>query len=211
MRIRLRTSPHGRPAVSAYAPRMDRLPRSPRDRRTTGVADDGAGPSVAAGPAFAVGPAFAAGPALATGPAVRDATEILARAAEDEAAADQARERYRTAAMASLEPDARIGPLLARDERVVAVRRSAMLDRRQPVIGWDQPTGLGGDLYVTSKRLALVGSVTLSFELDEVEDAMLSGERLLLVLRGGQGISIDASRPRLLRVEIATARAAARR
>ena len=162
------------------------MPRNPRDRRAYGVADD-----VAA-------------------PALRDATEIVARAAEDEAAADQARERYRTETMAELEPDARIAPLLADGERVVAVRRSAMLDRRQPVVGWDQPTGLGGDLYVTSRRLALVGNVTLSFELDDVEEAMLSGERLLLVLRGGQGISIDATRPRLLRVEIATARSAAR-
>jgi hypothetical protein len=40
---------------------------------------------------------------------------------------------------------------------------------------------------------------------------MLSGERLLLVLRDGRGASIDVSQPRLLRVEIAAARASGRR
>ena len=39
---------------------------------------------------------------------------------------------------------------------------------------------------------------------------MLSGHRLLLVLHGGAGIALDVASPRLLRVEIATARAAAR-
>ena len=46
-------------------------------------------------------------------------------------------------------------------------------------------------------------------DLSEIDDVVLSGERLLLVLRGGQGVSIDAPQPRLLRVEIAAARAAA--
>ncbi|MGO9178292.1 MAG: hypothetical protein ACLQBX_10765 [Candidatus Limnocylindrales bacterium] len=143
-------------------------------------------------------------------PALRDAAAILARAEADEAAADQARERYRTQAMAALEPDPRIAPLLTSDERVFAVRRSAMLDRRQPLLGSDVASGLAGDLYVTSRRLVLVGRHTLSFDLADIEEAMLSGERLLFVLRHGQGASLDVDRPRLLRVEIAAARAAAR-
>jgi hypothetical protein len=49
-------------------------------------------------------------------PALRDAAGILARAEADEAAADRARERYRTGAMATLAPDARIAPLLAPGE-----------------------------------------------------------------------------------------------
>jgi hypothetical protein len=143
-------------------------------------------------------------------PALRDATEILARADADEAAAGEARERYRRQPMAALEPDARIGPLLAPGEQVVAVRRSAVLNRRQALPGSDAPTGLGGDLYVTSRRLVLVGRLTLSFALADIEEAMLSGERLLLVMRDGQGASLDVGRPRLLRVEIAAARASAR-
>ena len=85
-----------------------------------------------------------------------------------------------------------------------------MLDRRQPVLGSDVPCGLAGDLYVTSRRLVLVGRYTLSFDLADIEEAMLSGERLLFVLRDGQGASLDVDRPRLLRVELAAARAAAR-
>jgi hypothetical protein len=99
--------------------------------------------------------------------------------------------------------------LLAAGEHVVAVRRSALLDRREPAVGSDVPTGLAGDLYLTSRRLVLVGRLTLSFHLDEIEEAMLSGERLLLVMPGGQGASLDVAQPRLLRVEIAAARVAA--
>jgi hypothetical protein len=151
-----------------------------------------------------------AGSAGAVAPGLRDAAEILARASADEAAADAARERYRTQAMPALATDARIAPLLTGDEHVLAVRRSVALDRRQPVLGSDLPSGVAGDLYLTSRRLVLTGRVTLSFALEEIEQTMLSGERLLLVLRGGQGLSIDAAQPRLLRVEIAAARAAAR-
>ena len=146
----------------------------------------------------------------AVAPGLRDAAEIVARADADESAADAARERYRTRNMPAIDADARIAPLLGVDERVLAVRRSVALDRRQPVLGSDLPSGVAGDLYLTSRRLVLAGRVTLSFALEEIEQAMLSGERLLLVLRGGQGLSIDAAQPRLLRVEIAAARAAAR-
>jgi hypothetical protein len=146
----------------------------------------------------------------ADNPAIRDAAQIVARAAADEAAADQAREEYRTRAMPALEPDAGIAPLLGPDEHVLAVRRCAMFDRRQPRPGSDAPAELAGDLYVTSRRLVLVGRLTLAIELAEIEDAVLSGERLLLVMRDGRGASLDVARPRLLRVEIATARALAR-
>jgi hypothetical protein len=143
-------------------------------------------------------------------PALRDAAEILARAQADEAAADEARDRYRMQPMAALEPDARIEPLLCPGERVLAVRRSALLDRRQPVLGSEAPSGLAGDLYLTSRRLVLVGRHTLSIDLDEIEEAMLSGDQFLLVMRGGQGAALGVAQPRLLRVEIAAARASAR-
>ena len=151
----------------------------------------------------------APGDTRADNPAIRDAAEIVARAAADEAAADQAREAYRARAMPALEPDPRIAPLLGPDEHVLAVRRSAMLDRRQAPPRSEASTELAGDLYVTSRRLVLVGRLTLSFHLTEIEEAMLSGERLLLVMPGGQGASLDVAQPRLLRVEIAAARVAA--
>ena len=143
-------------------------------------------------------------------PAVRDASAILARARADEAAADAAREAYRTKPMASLAPDDRIAPLLAAREQVLAVRHSAHLDRRQEIPGLEAPSGIAGDLYLTSRRLVLIGRVTLSFDLRVIEEAGLTGERLILVLSDGHGVSIDVEGPRLLRVEIATARALAR-
>jgi len=136
----------------------------------------------------------------ADAPAIRDASAILARARADEAAADLARQAYRTQPLPSLGPG----------ERVVAVRRSAQLDRRQPTPGWNAPPGLAGDLYLTTRRLVLVGRLTMSFDFEDIEEAGLSGERLLLVLRDGRGVSLDVEQPRLLRVQVATARALAR-
>ena len=112
--------------------------------------------------------------------------------------------------MPALEPDARIAPLLAPDEHLFAVRRSVMLDRYPSRSGSDLPIGVGGDLYLTARRLVLLGRIALSFDLDEIEEVGLSGERLLLVMRNGSSVSLDVAEPRLLRVEIGSARAAAR-
>ena len=142
--------------------------------------------------------------------ALRDAAQILARVQADEAAADDARDRYRTQSMAALEPDAWIAPLLGAGEHLIAVHRSAVLDRRQSVRGLDAPTDLGGDLYLTARRLVLVGRTTLSFDLDGIEEVMLAGERLLLVMRDGEGFGMSVAQPRLFRVQIAAARAFAR-
>lgn len=142
--------------------------------------------------------------------ALRDSEDHLARAAADEAAADRARARYRTHPLPSLPPDDQVGPLLASGERVLAVRRSALVDRRQPTPGEQASPGLAGCLYVTSRRLILVGRLTLAYELEVIEEAGLSGERLLLVLRDGHGLAIDVAQPRLLRVELSAARAAAK-
>ena len=143
-------------------------------------------------------------------PAVRDAAAILARAACDEAAARAARDRYRTQPMRVLEPDERIAPLLARDEPVVAVRRGAVFDRRQPRRGSGVPAGIAGALYLTARRLVLVGRVTLSIDLGVIEEVGLSGGRVVLVLRDGTGVLVEVPEPRLLRVEIAAARASAK-
>ena len=107
-------------------------------------------------------------------------------------------------------PDDRIAPLLGPGEHVLSVRRSVVLDRRRPPPRSSGPANLAGDLYVTSRRLVLVGELTLAIDLDEVEDAVVSGERILLVMGEGRGAALDVARPRQLRVEIATARAFAR-
>jgi hypothetical protein len=142
--------------------------------------------------------------------AARRTDEISRRAAADQAAADVARRGFSRDAVPALPPDERIAPLLAPGEGVVAVRHEALLDRREPAPGTQLAPGVAGALYVTSRRLVFVGRVTLSFALVEVEDAVVSGERLLLVLRDGHGVALGVAQPRLLWVEIAVARAAVR-
>ena len=107
-------------------------------------------------------------------------------------------------------PDDRIAPLLGPGEHVLSVRQSVALDRRRPPPRRSGPASLAGDLYVTSKRLVLVGRLTVAIDLDEVEDAVVSGERILLSMGNGNGAALDVARPRQFRVEIATARAFAR-
>jgi hypothetical protein len=142
--------------------------------------------------------------------AVADADAIGARATADEVAADEARARFRDTGPPSLPPDARIAPLLEPGERLIAVRHAALLDRREPAPGERLTSGAAGELYVTSQRIMLVGRITLEVALEAIEDAVLSGERLLLVLREGRGVTLQVGQPRLLCVEIAAARAAAR-
>jgi hypothetical protein len=142
------------------------------------------------------------------GPGALLPPDALTRNGDDEQAASAARARYRTQPMPALEPDRAIGRHLEPGERLLAVRRRAILERRQR----HEPAaqGLVGDLYLTSARLVHLGRFSLTFRLDEIEQVVLSGSRLLLVMREGAGVSLEVDDPRLLRVEIATARAAAR-
>jgi len=128
---------------------------------------------------------------------------------EDEAAAEEARLRYRNQPMVELEPDPAIAPLLRPGEALLAIRRGARCERRQDE---SRPggTGLRGDLYLTSARLELLGQVSIGIELDSIDEVLVCSERLLLMMRDGTGITLDVEWPRLLRVEIAMARAAAR-
>ena len=144
----------------------------------------------------------------ADAPAFRDAAAILARSAADEEAADRARELYRTQRVAALEPDTGIAPLLCTDEAVLAVRHSAMCDFESGPGG--RSRGAAGDLYLTTRRLVLRSCPALSFELRDIDEVGVSGERLLLVMRDGTAVSLDVAQPRLLRVEIGNARALAR-
>ncbi|MGD0122977.1 MAG: hypothetical protein ABSC46_10505 [Candidatus Limnocylindrales bacterium] len=130
-------------------------------------------------------------------------------AATDQATADEARLRYRRRGVGRIDADERIGPILEPDEQLVAVRRSAVVYRPEtPESGAALPGVV--DVYVTTRRLVLVGQDVHSFDLATVDEAVISNERLLLVLCDGVGLVLKVDWPRLLRVEIAAARAARR-
>ncbi len=155
---------------------------------------------------FAIDPTGRDGPPAA----LADAGDIVERAAADQAAADEARLRFRRDGLPTLQPDKRIAPLLEPGERLVAVRHDALLDRREPAPGERVAPGVAGELYVTSRRLVLVGRLAITVPLDAIADVVVSGGRLLLVLRDGHGVALQVAGPRLLWAEIAAARASAK-
>jgi hypothetical protein len=140
-------------------------------------------------------------------PALRDAAATAKRVADDEARADEARERLMNEPLAVLAADEAIAPHLAADEAVHALRNRAIL--RAP--GGDHALGYGGNLYLTSRRLVHLGHVVVSVQLTDIVEISLAGERLLLSLRDDEGISLDIDRPRELRAEIAAAMRVTRR
>jgi hypothetical protein len=110
--------------------------------------------------------------------------------------------------MIPINPDPTIARFLNVGEAVFAVRRSVRLERRTAAMA--SGPGDSGDLYLTSARLVLLGRASTEICLNEIQEVLLSGGRLLLVLRDGSGISLAVDRPQLLRVEIAAVRAAGR-
>ena len=137
---------------------------------------------------------------------VRDARTIAERVANDEAAADVERHRLLLEPLPVLSPDERVASLLESAELLHAVRTLALLERE----GSTNPNG--GTLYLTSRRLIhAVAAGSTSVELRDIDEAVVSLERLLLVrLHGGTHLAVEVDRPRLLRVQLAAARAAAR-
>ena len=144
---------------------------------------------------------------LEGGPGIRDAEEILDRAREDEREAFDARARYRTDGLPTIEPDGQIAEHLRAGETVFVERPSSVVSRHQRGDGTDD---FAGSLYLTSQRLMLVGHTPFEVGLDQIDELALAGERLLVTLADGTGLSIDAARPRLLRVQIAAALTAGR-
>jgi len=135
------------------------------------------------------------------GPALRDAGLVAERAMADAAAARDARNRLRTSPVPTIDADERIEPHLLLGEVVHGLRSHAIL--RAP--GGDEALGYGGTLYLTSRRLVHVGQVIVTVQLTDIMESSLAGERLLLSLRGGEGLTLDLDRPRLLRAEMAAA------
>lgn len=140
-----------------------------------------------------------------SGQALRHAATVLAEIEADEVAAAAARISYEGDGLPHVEPDGRIASELRVGERVHVVRQGALLNGNS---GSNVP-GYAGTLYLTSERLVHVGSAVFSVALEAVDEISVVGERLLLTLSSGEGISIDVAGPRLLRVQIGTARKAA--
>jgi hypothetical protein len=135
-------------------------------------------------------------------PALTDAQVVLERVERDEIAARAARDHLRDGAMIPIIPDATISPLLHPGELVLAHRGNALLN---PPTSDPSLPGYGGALYLTSRRLVHTGRVVVSIGLEQIRETSLAGERLLLTLDGGEGMSLETDQPRVLRVEISAA------
>ena len=134
--------------------------------------------------------------------ATDDAVEVLRRIESDEQAARDARDRYRHEGITPLgdvPPTNR--PVLGADERVYAYRLGAVLNG-----GRRDVPGFSGLLLLTGTRLVLDGQVTVTIPLADITETALGGERLLLSLRNGEGLTLDVGQPRLLRAEIGAVR-----
>ena len=146
--------------------------------------------------------------AEADSPALRDAAILLARTEADEAAAAAARAHYETEGLPTLGVEDDLVQELRGDEVLHARRSSAMLNRMD---GTGTLPGYAGTLYLTSRRLIHIGQVTFAVPLTQIEEVSNVGERLLLTLSSGEGVSLDVAEPRLLRVMIGMARKTATR
>jgi len=138
--------------------------------------------------------------------AMRDAIAIAARVAADEQDADAERERLAHEPLPELPSRAEQVFQPWPDEDIHAERHAAMVER-----GQDTPPS-GGTLYLTSRRLVHVGNeAVVEIDLERVADMAVALERLLLVeLMDGSDLAIEVDGPRLLRVQVAAARAALR-
>lgn len=123
---------------------------------------------------------------------------------EDEALAAAARARYRKDGIIRIEPDGGLRSALGTDEGLLAVRQTASIERLADGGG----ASMSGRLAITTQRLMLVHSQPLTLaSLDELDDITVVRDRLLVTLTSGTGFFISVPRPRLLRVELAEARA----
>jgi hypothetical protein len=137
--------------------------------------------------------------------ALRDANAIAARITADEQAADAERVRLADGILPVVSDQASQQFQLLPDEAVHAVRPSALLEDAASEV----PSG--GTLYLTSHRLVHVGHQVREISLDSITEIAVALERLLLVdLADGSDLAIEVDQPRLLRVQLAAARVAAR-
>jgi hypothetical protein len=137
--------------------------------------------------------------------ALRDAQQVAARVSADEAAADAERTRLAREPLPNLSDGIESRMRLRPDELVHAIRHTALLEDGQ------RPHPEGGTLYLTSRRLVHAGLELREINLVDITETAVALERLLLVdLADGSDLAIEVDQPRLLRVQLAAARAAAR-
>jgi hypothetical protein len=130
------------------------------------------------------------------------------RAEDEEAAADDIRRVLRTAGNVPIEPDPRVATMLAPGEQVLAFRREVT------VAGGPSPREHEpgrGDLYVTDRRLIVLGDTRLTLRLERILEAEIRERRLLLRVKDADWLSVGVDDPRVLRVQIGAARADRRR
>lgn len=145
-------------------------------------------------------------PAAPDAAALRDAAAIAERVSADEQAADAERARLVDGDLPDLGAQVHDAFQLTDGELVHAIRHAALLDEG------DAATPRGGDLYLTSRRMVHVGISSRDISLDAIQETAVSLERLLLLdLTDGSDLAIEVDQPRLLRVQLAAARANARR
>jgi hypothetical protein len=143
-------------------------------------------------------------PSLALPQALRDARGIAERVGADEAAADAERLRLVEGELPNLNDEATEALALGSGEVLHATRRAAMLE--------NGAMPFGGSLYLTSERLVHIGQERHEVPLEKIAESAVALERLLLLdLTDGSDLAIEVDQPRLLRVQLAAARANARR
>src|SRR3954452_11460060 len=134
--------------------------------------------------------------------ALAGAEEVLQRISADERAADLARGAVNEVGLPDVAGDAHVAQLLAPGEHVVAGRRPVRASPEPPIEGAADFTGR---LYLTTRRLLLLGRDPLAVNLLEIDELSIAGERLLVSTAAGIGFCLDVDRPRELRVLIASA------
>jgi hypothetical protein len=146
-----------------------------------------------------------AAPTTAVPAALRDAQQVAGRISADEAAADAERKRLAHAPLPNLSDGIEQRVRLRPDEVIHAIRPAAMLEAA------DRQLPEGGTLYLTSRRLIHAGQALHEVLLTDIAETAVALERLLLVdLADGSDLAFEIDQPRLLRVQLAAARAAAR-
>ena len=145
-------------------------------------------------------------PATPDAAGLRDAAAIAQRVGADEQAADAERARLVDGELPDLGSQVDGALQLTDGELVHAIRHAALLEEG------DASTPRGGELYLTSRRVVHVGESSREISLDAIQESAVSLERLLLLdLTDGSDLAIEVDQPRLLRVQLAAARANARR
>ena len=135
--------------------------------------------------------------------ALRDARSIADRIGADEAAADAERARLIDGELPDLNAEIDEALPLGSGEILHATRRAAMLE--------NGAMPMGGSLYLTSERLVHIGQERHVVPLEKIAETAVALERLLLLdMTDGSDLAIEVDQPRLLRVQLAAARAAAR-